>query len=263
MNPARRHDRAQGRRRGRRKLARARHHVLAPIEDDVIGTVAAGEVGFLLVLTVPIKSCRRAWQAAPARCRRRLRRRPPARCRQGGEAALLQQRQRDLIIRKANGEVQIDAVIERINGVCRDRHKLRIAAASLREIARAQQNFLTDMKTCDAGPTAEMRPATSLPGLTGSGGIHLYTPRRISTSGWPTPKASARICTSPGPGAGMGTSTYSRVSGPPGRAPARPSLRYRPPTGLENRLFDLIFENTTHCENYCKTLLGTACSAGN
>src|SRR2546422_11363772 len=84
-----------------------------------------------------------------------------------------------------------------------------------------------------------MTPLISIPGIAGSGGIHPYVPRRTRTSGMLTPIACAFTSTSSGAGDGVGTSTYSRTSGPP--VLARRIAFMRAPGSVGDRAIDLDF----------------------
>src|SRR5690606_2102430 len=72
-----------------------------------------------------------------------------------------------------------------------------------------------------SAPTAETVPAASLPIVTGDSA--LYRPVRKYTSMKLTPAAATSMTTSCGPGTGVGTSSSTRRSGPPG---SRTTMRF-------------------------------------
>src|SRR5438093_3100445 len=67
------------------------------------------------------------------------------------------------------------------------------------------------------GPIAVTTPASSWPGLKGSGGFTWYFPWTMRMSGKLQPMARVSTRTSPGPGAGSGSSCHSRSAGSPQR----------------------------------------------
>src|SRR3954463_9944759 len=64
-------------------------------------------------------------------------------------------------------------------------------------------------------PTSLTTPASPLPGENGSGGLNWYLFSMMSTSGKLTLAAFTVTTTSPLPGTGEGTSSYTSVSGGP------------------------------------------------